>query len=116
MMTLTVSELVERGGTIGCFQIESPGMRATLREIQARCEADLMAALALYRPGPLTGGLKDAFVRRHRGLEEPEQLHPALHSCWKIPTASSCTRSRCCASPTNWQASAWRMLTCCAGR
>jgi DNA polymerase III subunit alpha len=77
---LAVSELLERGGTIGCFQIESPGMRATLREIHARCEADLLAALALYRPGPLTGGLKDAFVRRHRGLEEPEQLHPALHS------------------------------------
>jgi len=39
-------------------------MRATLKEIQARSVDDVMIALALYRPGPLTGGLKDAFVRR----------------------------------------------------
>jgi DNA polymerase-3 subunit alpha len=75
----TTSTLVEVAGTIGCFQIESPGMRATLKEIHARTEEDLMVALALYRPGPLTGGLKDAFVRRHRGLEPVQHLHPALH-------------------------------------
>ena len=74
------SDLVRRGDTIGCFQIESPGMRTTLKEIQAASVDDLMVALALYRPGPLSGGLKEAFVRRHRGLEEPAQLHPALAS------------------------------------
>lgn len=73
------SDLVEAGGTIGCFQIESPGMRTTLKEIHARTEDDLMVALALYRPGPLTGGLKEAFVRRHRGLEPVQHLHPSLH-------------------------------------
>ncbi|MCE9646914.1 MAG: DNA polymerase III subunit alpha [Chloroflexi bacterium] len=72
------SRRVETGGTIGCFQIESPGMRATLREIHARTEDDIMAALALYRPGPLTGGLKDAFVRRFKGEEQVRHLHPAL--------------------------------------
>ena len=72
------SHRVESGGTIGCFQIESPGMRATLREIRARTEDDLMAALALYRPGPLSGGLKDAFVRRFKGEEPVHHLHPAL--------------------------------------
>ena len=66
------------GRTIGCFQIESPGMRATLKEINAGSIDDLMAALALYRPGPLTGGLKDAFVRRHLGKEPVQHLHPAL--------------------------------------
>src|SRR3990172_3644001 len=55
------AQRIEKGETIGCFQIESPGMRATLREIHARSEDDIMAALALYRPGPLSGGLKDAF-------------------------------------------------------
>lgn len=69
---------VERGDTIGCFQIESPGMRATLREIKARSEDDIMAALALYRPGPLSGGLKDAFVRRFKRDEKVQHLHPAL--------------------------------------
>ncbi len=72
------ADLVEHGQTIGCFQIESPGMRATLREIHARNEDDLTAALALYRPGPLTGGLKDAFVRRFKGEEPVRHLHPAL--------------------------------------
>ena len=74
------AELVRTGGTIGCFQIESPGMRATLRDIQASSKDDIMAALALYRPGPLTGGLKNAFVRRHLGQEEVKHLDPAL-SC-----------------------------------
>jgi DNA-directed DNA polymerase III PolC len=64
--------------TIGCFQVESPGMRLTLRELAARNENDLIVALALYRPGPLTGGLKDAFILRHLGNEEPSYLHPAL--------------------------------------
>lgn len=74
------SDLVRNAGTIGCFQIESPGMRATLKEIQAASVDDIMVALALYRPGPLSGGLKDAFVRRHLGQETVEQLHPALTS------------------------------------
>ena len=72
------ADRLEVGGTIGCFQIESPGMRATLREIRARSEDDLMAALALYRPGPLSGGLKDAFVRRFKGLEKVSHIHPTL--------------------------------------
>jgi DNA-directed DNA polymerase III PolC len=75
---LETSQRLESGGTIGCFQIESPGMRSTLREIHARSEDDLMAALALYRPGPLSGGLKDAFVRRFKGEEPVEHLHPSL--------------------------------------
>ncbi len=69
---------VKTGQTIGCFQIESPGMRATLREISANSEEDIIAALALYRPGPLKGGLKDAFVRRFKGEEPIQHLHPAL--------------------------------------
>ncbi|OGO37005.1 MAG: hypothetical protein A2W35_08585 [Chloroflexi bacterium RBG_16_57_11] len=72
------SEMVEQGRTIGCFQIESPGMQATLKEIHARTTNDILVALALYRPGPLTGGLKDAFVARYRGLEPAVYLHPAL--------------------------------------
>jgi DNA-directed DNA polymerase III PolC len=73
-----VSQMVNQGRTIGCFQIESPGMRTTLREIKARTVDDIMVALSLYRPGPLTGGLKGAFVRRHLGREVTEYLHPTL--------------------------------------
>ncbi len=69
---------VSQAKTIGCFQIESPGMRSTLREINAKSIEDIMAALALYRPGPLRGGLRDAFVRRFRGEEPIEHIHPSL--------------------------------------
>jgi DNA polymerase III alpha subunit len=69
---------VSNAKTIGCFQIESPGMRATLREINAKSVEDVMAALALYRPGPLRGGLRDAFVRRFRGEEQVIHIHPSL--------------------------------------
>ena len=72
------SERVRSALTIGCFQIESPGMRATLKDIQACSANDIMAALALYRPGPLRGGLHDAFIRRFKGLEKVEHFHPIL--------------------------------------
>jgi DNA-directed DNA polymerase III PolC len=72
--------LVRSTHTIGCFQIESPGMRATLKEIDAESPEDLMVALALYRPGPMTGGLKNSFVQRRLGKEPVEHLHPALAS------------------------------------
>ena len=72
------SQTVLEAETIGCFQIESPGMRGTLREIQAKTVEDIMAALALYRPGPLRGGLRDAFVRRFRGEEEVTPIHSSL--------------------------------------
>ncbi|MBC8506095.1 MAG: DNA polymerase III subunit alpha [Anaerolineales bacterium] len=62
--------MVRDAQTIGCFAIESPGMRATLKEIDAHSPEDIMIALALYRPGPLTGGLKDAFIQRHLGLQD----------------------------------------------
>jgi DNA polymerase III subunit alpha len=73
-------QTIQEARTIGCFQIESPGMRATLQEIQARTREDIMAALALYRPGPLRGGLRDAFVRRFRGEEPVSHIHKSLES------------------------------------
>jgi DNA polymerase III alpha subunit len=75
-----VSQMISQGRTIGCFQIESPGMRATLKEIKAKSIDDIMVALSLYRPGPLTGGLKDSFIKRYLGKETTEQLHPALNN------------------------------------
>ena len=70
--------LLERGDTFGCFQIESPGMRNLLRRMRARGRMDVILGLSLIRPGPASSGMKDRFVRRRRGLEPPECLHPAL--------------------------------------
>lgn len=72
------AETVSQGKTIGCFQIESPGMRATLRAIKAGSVEDLTRALSLYRPGPLKGGFRDVFIRRQTGVESTTYLHPTL--------------------------------------
>ncbi len=62
--------LLRRGQTMGCFQIESPGMRALLQMQQAEDITDLIQGLSLIRPGPSSSGMKHAFIRRRRG-EEP---------------------------------------------
>ncbi len=72
------SAMLQSTQTIGCFSIESPGMRMTLREINAKSVEDIMIALALYRPGPMTGGLKDSFIKRHLGKEPVKHIHPSL--------------------------------------
>lgn len=69
---------LERGDTFGCFQIESPGMRNLLKMMGARQRMDVILGLSLIRPGPASSGMKERFVRRRRGLEPPEVLHPAL--------------------------------------
>ncbi|MBK7643238.1 MAG: DNA polymerase III subunit alpha [Planctomycetes bacterium] len=66
------------GRTLGCFQIESPGMRNLLQQIGARTMDDVIQAVALIRPGPASSGMKDAYVRRFRKLEPPTPVHPRL--------------------------------------
>ncbi len=66
------------GRTIGCFQVESPGMRNLLQQIGARTMDDVIQAVALIRPGPAGSGMKDAYVRRFNRLEEPTPPHPRL--------------------------------------
>lgn len=70
--------LLASGDTIGCFQIESAGMQSTCRQLQVQDTAGIIAAISLYRPGPLRGGLKSTFVRRYLGQETVDYLHPAL--------------------------------------
>ncbi|PCC68504.1 DNA polymerase-3 subunit alpha [Nannocystis exedens] len=64
--------------TIGCFQIETPPVRATLRKLPLRDLDDVMAALAVVRPGPASGGARAAYIRRARGEEPPVPPHPRL--------------------------------------
>jgi DNA polymerase III alpha subunit len=66
------------GDTLNCFQLESPAMRHLLRMLRARTLDETIAAVALVRPGPAESGMKEAFCRRHRGLEPPAFLHPRL--------------------------------------
>lgn len=72
------ADLLQHGRTLGCFQVESPGMRTLLRQLQARDMDRVIQAVALIRPGPAAAGMKDAFVRRARGLEPVTAAHPLL--------------------------------------
>jgi len=58
---------LRRADTIGCFQIETPPMRSLLRKIPVSGIRDLMATLAIVRPGPASGEAKATYVRRARG-------------------------------------------------
>ncbi|MDZ4805439.1 MAG: DNA polymerase III subunit alpha [Candidatus Eisenbacteria bacterium] len=71
-------ELMARGDTLGVFQLESPGMRNLLRQLETRDLDGAIAALSLIRPGPAGSGMKDRFIRRARGLEQPEYPDPRL--------------------------------------
>jgi DNA polymerase III alpha subunit len=72
------ARLLENGETLGCFQIESPGMRNLLRMLRTQDLDGTIAALSLIRPGPAGSGMKERFVRRARGMEPVTHLHPSL--------------------------------------
>ena len=71
-------DLLSHGETTGVFQCESEGAQLTLRKLRARTVPDLAVANAFFKPGPATGGMARAFVRRYRGEEEVAYLHPSL--------------------------------------
>ena len=79
---LTAAMLSE-GRTIGCFQIESPGMRSLLKMIRAENRLDVIHALSLIRPGPSASGMKERFIRRRLGEEQVAYDHPALKDVLK---------------------------------
>ncbi|MBD3333914.1 MAG: PHP domain-containing protein, partial [Candidatus Eisenbacteria bacterium] len=70
--------LLRHGHSLGCFQIESPGMRQLLIMTRTHDLEETLHALSLIRPGPAGSGMKDAFIRRVRGEEPGEVRHPKL--------------------------------------
>lgn len=71
-------KLLERADTTGVFQLESGGMRRLLLDLKPSTFEDVVAILALYRPGPLQSGMTDEFVRRKNSTTPFEPLHPKL--------------------------------------
>ena len=69
-------ELLQRGETTGVFQLESAGMKRYLRELKPTVFDDIVAMVALYRPGPMQW--IDDFIARKHGLKAIEYLHPAM--------------------------------------
>jgi DNA polymerase-3 subunit alpha len=77
-------KLLAAADTIGVFQLESGGIRRLLTQLKPSCFADLVAILALYRPGPLDAKLDDGrtmvdvFISRKHGREPIRYAHPLL--------------------------------------
>jgi DNA polymerase-3 subunit alpha len=71
-------QLLQRGEARGVFQLESDGIRELLKRMKPDNIRDLIATNALYRPGPLGGGMVDAYVNRKHGREKPVYAHPVM--------------------------------------
>lgn len=69
-------ELIKKARTVAVFQLESSGMRDLILRMQPDCFEDLIALVALYRPGPLDSGMVESYVNRKHGRETVEFPHP----------------------------------------
>lgn len=74
-------ELLQRAETQGVFQLESAGMKDQLRGLRPTTFEDIIAIVALYRPGPMEN--IPAYIRRKHGEEEPDYLYPTLEPILK---------------------------------
>ncbi len=81
-------KLLEHGKSIGLFQLESSGMREILLKLQPNRFEDIIALVALYRPGPLGSGMVDDFIKRKHGITqstyELPELEPILKDTYGI--------------------------------
>ena len=73
-----VYELLSKGLTRGIFQIESSGMKDVLKNLKADKFDDIVALLALYRPGPLDSGMVDEYILRKNGKKKTDYPTPEL--------------------------------------
>jgi len=80
--------LISEGNTTGVFQLESSGMKEMLIKLKPSCFEDVIAACALYRPGPLGSGMVDDFIDRKHGRKEVvydlPQLEPILQDTYGV--------------------------------
>jgi DNA polymerase III subunit alpha len=71
-------ELLQRGDTLGVFQLDGGPMRALLRSMRPDTFEDISAVGALYRPGPMGADSHNKYARRKTGREPVEPIHPEL--------------------------------------
>jgi DNA polymerase-3 subunit alpha len=74
-------EMLSRGDATGVFQLESSGMRDVLRKLKPDRFEDIIAVVALYRPGPMDN--IPSYIARKHGAETPDYLHPLLEPTLK---------------------------------
>ena len=71
-------KLLQEADTMGVFQLESDGIRAMLKKLRVDRFEDLVAALAMYRPGPLESGMVDQYIDCKHGRKKPQYPHRLL--------------------------------------
>ncbi|MBQ6775242.1 MAG: DNA polymerase III subunit alpha [Synergistaceae bacterium] len=76
-------KILQEADTMGVFQLESDGIRAMLRKLRIDRFEDLVAALAMYRPGPLDSGMVDQYIDCKHGRSKPVYPHPLLENVLK---------------------------------
>ena len=76
-------DLLKHHQTTAVFQLESNGMQELIKRLQPDHFEDIVALVALYRPGPLQSGMVDDFINRKHGRSRVEYLHPALEPILK---------------------------------
>jgi DNA polymerase-3 subunit alpha len=76
-------QLLQKGDALGVFQVESSGMRDLLTRLKPTNIDDLIALLALYRPGPLSSGMVDSFIDCKHGRKPITYPHPTLEPILK---------------------------------
>jgi len=76
-------ELLSNANSFGIFQLESSGMRELLKKTSPTEFEDLIAILALYRPGPMGSGMLDDFIKRKKGMVEVKYPHLKLEPVLK---------------------------------
>jgi DNA polymerase-3 subunit alpha len=73
--------ILKDANTTAIFQVEGDGMKKLLRKLQPDRFEDIIAVLALYRPGPLGSGMVDDFILRKKGQQRIDYFHPDLQQC-----------------------------------
>ncbi len=74
-------QILKDANTTAIFQVESDGMKKLLKKLAPDRFEDIIAVLALYRPGPLGSGMVDDFILRKKGQQEIDYFHPDLKAC-----------------------------------
>ncbi len=74
---------LKKGKTLGVFQVESSGMSSLLKQLSPSRLEDLIAALSLYRPGPLDSGMTEQYLKRKNGQAQVEYPHDRLREVLK---------------------------------
>jgi len=74
-------QILKDANTTAIFQVESEGMKKLLKKLAPDRFEDIIAVLALYRPGPLGSGMVDDFILRKKGLQKIDYFHESLKAC-----------------------------------